>query len=166
MIPRAKHQHGPAGGNPGAAERGESSGNREHQLLDYLDGRVCLIHILKIQYNINLLMHFFFISPEPKRCSPTGSRRMAGQPKSFRPAEGHQSAVLHSSAKGKFVAYCFLYFTLFFSSLLYSFDCPSLHRHLCRLLSLSLFSYVFSLENVESGLPDNQQEKSDQPDAM
>lgn len=45
MIPRAKHQHGPAGGNPGAAERGESSGNREHQLLDYLDGRVCLIDI-------------------------------------------------------------------------------------------------------------------------
>ena len=49
MIPRAKHHHPPtssAGGNsPGAAERGEAppmsaAAVREHQLLEYLEGRV------------------------------------------------------------------------------------------------------------------------------
>ena len=41
MIPRAKHQHGPSTAtSPGAAERGEASAQREHQLMDYLDGRV------------------------------------------------------------------------------------------------------------------------------
>jgi len=39
MIPRAKHQHPPVNANSAAAaERGEAA-NREHQLLDYLDGR-------------------------------------------------------------------------------------------------------------------------------
>ena len=38
MIPRAKHQHPPINTNSAAAaERGEAT-NREHQLLDYLDG--------------------------------------------------------------------------------------------------------------------------------
>lgn len=44
MIPRAKHQHGPttaSGNNSSSAERGEAAPNREHQLMDYLDGRVC-----------------------------------------------------------------------------------------------------------------------------
>ncbi|XP_046643778.1 mucin-17-like isoform X4 [Daphnia pulicaria] len=42
MIPRAKHQHGPttaSGNNSSSAERGEAAPNREHQLMDYLDGR-------------------------------------------------------------------------------------------------------------------------------
>merc|ERR1712071_460347 len=40
MIPRAKHQHPPVNANSAAAaERGEAA-NREHQLLDYLDGRL------------------------------------------------------------------------------------------------------------------------------
>ncbi len=46
---------------------------------------------------------------------------MAGQPKPFRPAEEHQSAVLHSSAKGKFEEIGFLYSRLF--------------SHLCNILS-------------------------------
>ena len=46
MIPRAKHQHGPTttSANPGSAERGEAAPNREHQLMDYLDGRVSRQH--------------------------------------------------------------------------------------------------------------------------
>lgn len=47
MIPRAKHQHGPStsSANPGSAERGEAAApNREHQLMDYLDGRVSRRH--------------------------------------------------------------------------------------------------------------------------
>ena len=40
MIPRVKTTHGPHNGShPGAAERGEMP-NRDHQLLDYLEGRV------------------------------------------------------------------------------------------------------------------------------
>ncbi|KAK4020739.1 hypothetical protein OUZ56_002690 [Daphnia magna] len=42
MIPRAKHQHGPttaSANNSSSAERGEAAPNREHQLMDYLDGR-------------------------------------------------------------------------------------------------------------------------------
>ena len=47
MIPRAKHQHPPINTNSAAAaERGEAS-NREHQLLDYLDGsRVSQLHCM------------------------------------------------------------------------------------------------------------------------
>jgi len=55
---------------------------------------------------------------------------MAGQPKPFRPAEEHQSAVLHSSAKGKFEEIGFLYSRLF--------------SHLCYILStVHLFIVIF-----------------------
>jgi hypothetical protein len=40
MIPRAKHSHPPSNSHSaGDAERGEAPANREHQLLDYLEGR-------------------------------------------------------------------------------------------------------------------------------
>lgn len=104
MIPRAKHQHGPLPGNPGAAERGESaSANREHQLMDYLDGRVCVPHKPTQHREITFIM-FFFCSRAPRKYSPIEKVKMVAPPRHFRPAEGHQSAAPLNSAKGTFQA--------------------------------------------------------------
>ena len=75
MIPRAKHQHGPTttSANPGSAERGEAAPNREHQLMDYLDGRVSRQHFPRSSrhFKIQILFAIFLGSQE----SASGQRR-------------------------------------------------------------------------------------------
>ena len=67
--------------HPGSAERGEApSGNREHQLMDYLDGRVILVVLLRLKWPkiVNLIFFSFPFQPGGKKDTRSAEALSAG----------------------------------------------------------------------------------------